>query len=50
MAGQDFEVYVIRGAGVLTEKPPGEAIRVDADTHGRVLFREPVEPGLIEES
>lgn len=50
MAGQEFEVYVIRGAKVLREKPPGDAIRVDADEQGRVLFRDPVKPGLIEDS
>ena len=50
MAGEGFEVYVIRGAGVLPEKPPGDAIRVDADAQGRVLFRDPVKPSLIEDS
>jgi hypothetical protein len=50
MAGKDFEVYVIRGATLLPEKPPGNAIRVDADAHGRVLFREAIRTNLIEDS
>ena len=50
MVRKEFEVYVIRGAGVLKEKPPGDAIRVDADAQGRVLFRDPVKPSLIEDS
>ena len=50
MVRKEFEVYLIRGAGVLKEKPPGDAIRVDADAQGRVLFRDPVKPSLIEDS
>jgi hypothetical protein len=50
LAGQEFEVYVIRGAQVLRDKPPGDAIRVEADEQGRVLFRDPVARGLIEDS
>ena len=40
MVRKEFEVYVIRGAGVLKEKPPGDAIRVDADAQGRGRARE----------
>jgi len=35
-------VYVVTSMGHAGEAPPGDAMRVDADERGRVIFRDPV--------